>query len=58
MTLPDIQGLFNQMEEFPPIALLAIGFAEANKPKPIAESIRGLGVPIKKGKVKRGHISG
>jgi hypothetical protein len=57
MTLPLLQGLYRQWDAFPPTALLAAGLAQQFKAKPISEGIQSLGIPIKKGKVKRGDIS-
>jgi len=44
------------MEEYPPVDFVAAAMVRKNAPKPIGEMIGSAGIPVKRGKVKRGDI--
>lgn len=42
-----------KMETHPPIHAVAWAMIERNKPKPVGETIRSAGLPVRKGRVKK-----
>jgi hypothetical protein len=58
LTWPELARLLEKIKLMPPANFVAAAWVNGQKPKPLAEQIGSLGLPSKKGKVrKRGDIS-
>jgi len=52
-----LSGLLYRMKEYPPTDFVVAGMMRKQAPKPIAEQLATVRVPVRKGKVKtRGDI--
>lgn len=53
ITLPEILALLNQIKEMPPADIILQSILKSQAPKPLDQQIGKMGVPVRKGKVKR-----
>jgi len=53
LTWPTIKGLMERINEHPPVDFVVMAWLKGKAPKSIGEQIGGMGIPIRKGKVKR-----
>jgi hypothetical protein len=53
LTWPELSRLLNKMKVMPPANFVAAAWINAQKPKPLSEQIGSLGLPSKKGRVRK-----